>query len=251
MSGIKQYYYDEQFKRYIVQFMEIFRGLTVVTGKRGDGETRDMPVPIVYGSKDRVTANILHKTTQNSPIRVPTMSAYLSSLNLAPEYRKGIGNIRRETFLPKGGVLPNDVKTVRQLMPVPYTFEIDLNIYTSNTEQQFQILEQILMFFDPTLQIQTSDETFDWTKISIVELVGIRFDETYPLSTERRVITTGLSFKFPVWLSGPSELKNEFVNDIYARITTMSDENEFLEEIFSAMDEEYTLQVSGDEVNDD
>ncbi len=230
--------------------MEIFRGLSCFTGVRQDGLTREMTVPIAYGSKDRVTAAILHKNTQNSPIRVPTMSAYVRAINMAPELRKGVGGTRRETFLPKGGLLPDDIKTVRQLMPVPYAMDIDLSIWTSNSDQQFQLLEQILMYFDPILQIQTSDEKFDWTKLAIVELTGISFDENFPIGVERRVIVTTLTFRVPIYISGPNELKASFVNDIFARITTVNGNfDEFFDSVYTALDSEYELVVSGDELN--
>lgn len=252
MSQIPNYYYNGQLKRYTVQFMEIFRNLTCRTGVREDGEIRVMTVPISYGSKDRVTAAILHKNTQNSPIRVPAMSTYIRSFNLAPEMRKGVGGQRRETFLPKGGMLPDDIKTVRQLMPVPYTMDLELSVWTSNTDQHFQLLEQILMLFDPILQIQTSDEKFDWTKLSIIELTNISFDEQYPIGTDRRVIVTTLTFKVPVYIAGPNELKNSFVKDIFARITAIQgdDFEDFFDSVYSTPDEEYELIVSGDEIND-
>ena len=251
-SQIPNYYYNQQLKRYVVQFMEIFRNLSVRTGVREDGQIREMPVSIAYGSKDRVTAAVLHKNTQNSPIRLPTMSSFIRAINLAPENRKGVGGTRRETFLPRGGMLPNDVKTVRQLMPVPYTMDIDLSIWTSNTEQQFQILEQIMMYFDPILQIQTSDEMFDWTKLSIIELTNINFDENYPIGTDRRVIVSTLTFRIPIWVTGPNELKNSFVKEVFARITAIRGDitfDEFFDSVYTAEDSEYESIVSGDELD--
>lgn len=251
MSQIHDYYYNKQIRRYIIQFMEIFRNLQCHTGIREDGEIRVMTVPISYGSKDRVTAAVLHKNTQNSPIRLPTMSTYVRAINMAPEMRKGIGGVRRETFLPKGGIMPDDIKTVRQLMPIPYTIDVDLSIWTSNSDQQFQIIEQILMYFDPILQIQTSDEKFDWTKITMVELTNLSFDEQFPIGTERRIIVTTLTFKLPIYISGPNELKASFVNDIYARISAVSDNfDEFYGLLPSTEDDEYTLIATGDVMKD-
>jgi hypothetical protein len=244
--AISNYYYDKQLMRYIVQFMEIFKGLSVRTGKRGDGEIREMPVPVTYGSRDRVTAALLADNTQNSNIRLPTMAANMSAVNLAPSSRKGIGIVRRETFLPRGALLPDGAEVARQLMPIPYDATLDLSIYTSNLDQHYQVLEQILMFFDPTLQIQITDDVFDWTKISEVELTGINFDENYPMGTERRVIVSTLSFKIPIYIAAPTELKKEFVKDIFARLTIDGGSTEdFIQSIFEASDDEYINIASG------
>ena len=237
--AMEHYYYDGQFKRYIVQFMEIFNGMKVRTGKRDDGEIREMSCPVTYGSRDRVTAALMAQNTQNNAIRLPAMSAFVRNINLAPEMRKGIGVERRQSFLPTGGMIPNDIRVVKQVMPVPYKMDMELAIYTSNTDQHLQVMEQILMFFDPILQIQTSDETFDWTKISTVELTGINFDENYPTSTDSRMIQTTLSFEIPIYVAGPTNLKKEFVQDVYARIQVGSDLSEMVSTVEGALDEEY------------
>ena len=232
---MENYFFDEQLAKYIIQFMAVFKGLQYHTGKREDGEIRVLDVPIVYGSRDRVTASIMSSNTQNDAIRLPTMSAYTQSLRLAPNRRKGVGVIRRQTFLPKGGMLPNDIKVVQQLMPVPYDMIMEVAIYTSNMKQHRQILEQIMMYFDPSVQIQKTDENFDWTKISQVELLDINFDENYPAGTEKRHIVSTLSFEVPIYIASPSNLKEEWVRDIYLRVLT-TESGEEIDELIEGLD---------------
>jgi hypothetical protein len=86
----------------------------------------------------------------------------------------------------------------------------------------FQILEQILVLFDPSLQIQTSDGVFDWAKITTVELKDITFEENYPAGADRRMIVTTLSFEMPVYIAAPARLKKDVVQDIYVRIGAVS-----------------------------
>jgi hypothetical protein len=233
--AMENYYFDEQLAKYIIQFMAIFKGLKYHTGKREDGDVMVLDVPVVYGSRDRVTASILAGNTQNEAIRLPTMSANVQNIDLAPDMRKGVGVIRRETFLPKGGLLPNDIKVVRQLMPVPYRMTMELAIYTSNMKQHRQILEQILMYFDYTVQIQKTDEHFDWTKITQVELTDVSFDENYPPGIEKRAIVSTLRFDVPIYISSPSDLKENWVKDIYARILTL-DHSEDMSEVIEGID---------------
>lgn len=173
---------------------------------------------VQYGSKDRVVASILAANTQNKPIKLPAMAAYLNNINLAPELRKGVNTVRTSNFLPRGGLMPNDIKTVYQLMPVPYKLSMELSIFTSNTNQHFEILEQILLLFDPQLQIQTSTDAFDWTKISTVELTNIKFDQEYPSGTTNRAIQSTLEFEIPFYLSAPYNLRNDVITQVNVRL---------------------------------
>lgn len=216
------FYYDEQLRNYILQFMAIFAGLKVKIGKFEDREEALIPAHITYGPKDRVVASIFAENTQNKPIRLPAMSAYMNGIDLSPDRRKGVGTVRRETFMPAGGKFPDDINTIEQLMPVPYNTSMELAIYTSNRDEHFQLLEQILMFFDPVLQIQKTDDPFDWTKVSTIELVGINFDENYPAGADRRIIQTTLQFLMPVWITVPAKIKNNFIAEINLRVGIVS-----------------------------
>jgi len=244
------FYYDEQHKQYLLQFAAIFSEMFVKIGANEDREERLIPVEIHYGSKDRAAHAILAGNTQNKPVRLPNMSMYISSIDLAPERRKGVGIADRHTHLPRGGLLPDDVQVVHRLMPVPYNMSIELAIFTSNQDQHMQILEQILMLFDPTLQIQLSDSPFDWKKITQVELQAIRFDENYPIGTDRRMIQTSLDFKVPIYIAPPAQIKQDYVEKIKMRISA-TDLSTSLADIVTEFDElgiEYTTVVSTDDL---
>jgi len=251
--AFKHYYYDEQIKKYILQFMAIFAGMQASIGKtdRSD-EQENISVPVIYGNRDRVVAWIKGDYTQNKPIRLPIMSAVITGIDLAPELRKGVGAVRRNSYLPLGGVVPDDIKTVRQQMPVPYKLNASLAIWTSNHEQRYQILEQILVLFDPIVQIQKTDAIFDWTKITTVELTGMDYEDNYPIGTDRRMLISNLTFTFPIWISAPANVKDDFIKDIWARIGAVSTSSTTNEEMIADLDAQgigYELWFDGDEVD--
>jgi len=216
------FYYDHQFKRYLIQFCSIFSTIKVQVGWNEDKEPRLINVPIYSGSKDRVVAAIKAENTQNKPIRIPAFSADITGFDLMPERRKGVPNHRRNALMPTGGLFPDDIKVVEQRMPIPYRLTMELNMWASNKDQQFQIMEQIMMIFDPILQIQISDEVTDWTKITTVELMGIRPEENLPAGTDRRILRTVMEFEVPVHISAPAEVHQRFIKDIYLRIGAVS-----------------------------
>ncbi len=248
--AVKHFYYNQQIKKYILQFMAIFAGLQVEIGKNDrNDEGKLISVPIMYGNRDRVVSWIKGEQTQNKPLRLPIMSAAINNLVMAPETRKGVGTVRRNTYLPRGGSVPDDISTVRQLMPVPYKVSANLAIWASNHEQRYQILEQLLVMFDPTVQIQKTDALFDWTKMTTVELTGIDYEDNYPIGVDRRMLITNLTFEFPIWISAPASVKDDFVKQIYARIGVVSNSSLTHEQMVAELQAqgiEYDLWFDGD-----
>lgn len=231
------YYYNQQLKNYILQFMAIFSGLQVQVGKWNTEEEQLISVPIHYGHQDRVVAAIISENTQNKPLRLPIMSAYIRDLEIARERMHGTGTERRNTYVPVGGLLPNDIQVVHQRMPVPYNLGIQLSIYVSNTDQHFQILEQILMLFDPQLNIQTSDGPFDMTRLTSVELTGgPSMDTNYPIGTDRRIIQSTLTFTMPIWIDTPAVVRKDYVEKIFLRMGMVNTAATTSEEIVAELD---------------
>lgn len=215
------YFYSKQIQKHLVQFMEVFRGLDVYTGINGSGGVEAINVPVMYGSQDKVTASIVAGNTQNRMTRLPVMSAYMSDISMAPERYKGVDVEKKANYLPRGGSFPEDVTTITQLMSTPYHLGMQLCIYTSNLDTQLQLLEQILVLFNPSIQIQTSDSEFDQAKITTVTLTGIGLEENYPVGTERRVIITTLTFDMILYLQVPSLVRDEVIRKISMRMNTI------------------------------
>ena len=213
------YHYDSQFRDYIIQFMAVFSGLQVSVGENDfEKQSKLIDVPIRYGSMDRVVAAIKSDNTTNKPVRVPTMSAYLSGIQMNPEARKGVGVVERRTFLQAGRSFPEGLQVTEMQQPVPYMAVFSLSIFTSNTDQHYQILEQILTLFNPMIQIQTSDDYQDWKRITTVELLDVGLEEQWPSGTESRVIQTTLTFQVPIYLAPPTLIRRNYIASIKMRI---------------------------------
>jgi hypothetical protein len=216
---IRHYYYNSQLRKFTIGFANIFTGLQVSTGKDGCGDTYMVDVPIRYGSSDRVVAAISASHTQNKQYTLPMMACYMTGLNLAPERMHGVNQSDSRTYLEQGGVFPDDVKAIKRIMPIPYNMEMELSIHASNTDQLFQILEQILILFDYNLQLQFNDAAFDWTKITQVNLTSLNNEENYPMGPDRRSIIWTLTFELPIWLSPPYEERQEIISSIQLRMS--------------------------------
>lgn len=239
------YYYDSQLRSYMVQFMAVFAGLKVAVGENDfEKQSNLIDVPIRYGSSDRVVNAIKSDNTQNMPIRLPTMAAYMTGIQMAPDARKGVGVVERRSYLERGMAFPSDIKVIEREQPIPYRAVFDLSIMTSNTYQHYQILEQILTLFNPIIQIQTSDDMLDWKRLTTVELENIGLEENYPAGTDTRIIQTTLSFVVPIYLAPPTVINRNYIAGIRMRLAAIEaneDVNNVVEDVNRALPDYETL----------
>jgi hypothetical protein len=93
-------------------------------------------------------------------------------------------------------------------MPVPYEMTINLDIWTSNTNQKMQLLEQILTLFNPGLEIQSTDNYIDWTSLTVLYLKDVRWSSrTIPIDAGNPIDVATLSFTLPMWITPPAKVK--------------------------------------------
>jgi hypothetical protein len=98
--------------------------------------------------------------------------------------------------------------TIERLMPVPYTLELKVDVWTSNTKQKLQLLEQLIVLFNPALEIQSTDNYIDWTSLSAVFLESPTWtSRSVPIGTENPIDVATLTFKLPIWISPPAKVK--------------------------------------------
>jgi hypothetical protein len=93
-------------------------------------------------------------------------------------------------------------------MPTPFKLKVKTDIWTSNTDQKLQILEQILVLFNPSLEVQTTDNYIDWTSLSVIYLNSVNFSSrTIPQGGETDIDIASLEFEMPIWISPPAKVK--------------------------------------------
>ena len=98
--------------------------------------------------------------------------------------------------------------TIERAMPVPYEMTVALDIWTSNTNQKMQLLEQILTLFNPGLEIQNTDNYIDWTSLTVLYLKDTRWSSrTVPVGTGDPIDIATLTFTLPMWITPPAKVK--------------------------------------------
>jgi hypothetical protein len=218
-----QYFYDGQIRRYLTQIIRAFSNFSY---KDGDGDLRE--VPVTYGDLTRQVANIMRENSENKMPSAPRMSVYITSMQMDR------ARLSDSSFVSKINIKEREFNTetqqyttnqgsgytVERLHPTPYTLGVNVDLWSSNTEQKLQILEQIFMLFNPDLEFQTNDNYVDWTSLSVLQLENINFSSrSIPTGTESEIDVATLSFIAPVYISPPTKVKKlgvitEIINSV-------------------------------------
>ena len=209
------HFYEGQVRKFLTQFIRILSNFSVETGKAKDGQINLRAVPVVYGDPTRQVANIIRNNSENALNYAPKIAAYVRELNYDRERMQNPYHIEkqhlRERDVDSDGNYTNQLGagyTIEKVMPSPFRLEVTADIFSSNTDQKLQILEQILYLFNPDFEIQKTDNYIDWTSLSYVELTGITFSSrTIPVGADTEIDVASMTFSMPIWLSPPVKVK--------------------------------------------
>ena len=210
------YFYDGQIRRFLVQFIRMVSNIQVKMGRDEDGSAILQTVPVIYGDPSRQAAQILRNNSENTAMTVPIMAVYINGLKYDRErvqepYHVSKLNIRERKYNEATGEYEQgqgDAFTVERLMPVPYTVALKLDIWTSNFDQKLQFFEQLSVLFNPSFEIQSTDNYIDWTSLSHVLLTDTNWSSrSVGTSADDQIDIMTMSFDLPIWISAPAKVK--------------------------------------------
>jgi hypothetical protein len=210
-----QHFYDGQIRRYLTQFMRLMSSFSYK-----DGKGKLVQIPVRYGDMNRQVAQIQRKNSENTMPSAPFIACYVKDLAIArtrlqePTHISKVHIKERDTWTnPDTGQeeyinTMGENYTVERLMPVPYDLTFKADIWTTNTDQKLQILEQLLVLFRPSLELQTTDNYLDWTSLSTLELTNLTFSSrSVPQGAEQDIDIASMDFLTPIWITTPAKVK--------------------------------------------
>jgi hypothetical protein len=69
-------------------------------------------------------------------------------------------------------------------------------------------MEQILVLFHPSLELQTTDNYVDWTSLTVLDLTNVNFSSrSIPVGTDSEIDIASLEFSTPIYISAPAKVK--------------------------------------------
>lgn len=206
-----QHFYDGQIRRYVTQLVRLFSNFSYK-----DGDDKIVQVPVMYGDITRQVGHILRDNSENKIPSAPRMSVYITGLEQDRSRTSDSSftskvHIRERAYDDSGKEYLNTQGknyTVERIMPSPYTLNVNVDIWSTNTDQKLQIMEQLLMLFNPSLEIQTTDNYVDWSSLTSVELTGTSFSSrSIPIGTESEIDIAQLNFTTPIYINMPAKVK--------------------------------------------
>ena len=215
--ALTQFFYDEQIRRFLLQFARIFSNFAVEYGRNEEGTDHTLiRVPVKYGDWTRQAQTVQQNNSASTMTATPQMTFWVSGLDYdrpriqEPYFISKIA-VRQRTYdeaTDTYETTQGNAFTIERAMPVPYRLTLKLDIWTSNTNQKMQLLEQILVLFNPSLEIQSTDNYIDWTSLTVVELESVQWtSRTIPQGTENPIDIATLTFNLPIWISSPAMVK--------------------------------------------
>jgi hypothetical protein len=219
--------------------MRILGGFSVKTGKDREGNESYIQVPVRYGDINRMAGHIMKNQSENAINTVPFISCYVTDLQISSERRLNPTHVDKVRVYEKkfdaeaGSYIDGEVGntyTIERYMPVPYDLTVQVDIWTSNTDQKLQIMEQMLVLFNPSINLKLNDNPFDWSNLTYTELVNVVWSvRQVPMGTDDIIDVAALNFTIPILINPPAKVKRQtLIHSILTEIKKLQD-NETLD----------------------
>ena len=236
-----QYFYDNQIRRFLLQFAKIFSNWYVTKGNDPNGNPIIVRVPIMYGDASRQASTIIANNSASNLPSAPLITYFINGLEYDQRrtqepYFVEKQNIRQRTYNAETqsyDTTQGQAFTVEKLMPVPYTLRIQVDFWTTNYQQKLELIEQLGTLFNPSLEIQSTDNFIDWTSLSVVYQDGLTFSSrSIPQGTGNPIDVLSWKFYIPIWLTTSAKLRkfgviHKIITSIYegSTIQDMQDDD--------------------------
>lgn len=233
------YWYDGQLRRYWMQFVRIFQSFSYESGVGADGTKTLKSIPAKLASKNRQIGHILRNGSENTVLSTPQITCEMIGMVQSSERRQNPNHVRtvnvwERAIDPATNTYTGDLGqtySVETYMGVPYDIVMRMDLWTSNELQKHQIMEQILMLFNPSIDLQTGNNPIDWSSLTIVEIQDITWtNREMPVGTEDDIEVSSITFKMPIWINPPAKVKRQnIIHQIITNIGVMNDEDTYKE----------------------
>lgn len=211
-----KYFYDNQIRRFLIQFARIFSNWNVTKGKDPAGNDIVVRVPIQYGDASRMAAAIQAGNSPSSLPSAPMITYYISGLEYDqkrtqdPYFIEKVA-VRQRSYnadTQQYETTQGQAFSVERIMPVPYTLRITVDFWTTNYNQKLELIEQLGVLFNPSMELQSTDNFIDWTSLSVVYQDGLTFSsKSIPVGNSNAIDVMTWKFYMPIWISSAAKIK--------------------------------------------
>lgn len=202
------YFYNSSLRRYILMLGDLFSNIQVQRVREDIGKTY-IRVPITYASKEHFMMKLNKWTSVNNedgPAKVetilPRINLHLVDMMYNPTYKTG--------QLNRSAMSNPDSKTgtISQYNPTPIKMIFELGIFTRHQDDMFQIVEQIMPYFQPhfnTTMTELFENEITFERDIRITFQSISIDEQIEGEKQsRRRLEWAIMFEVNGWLYPPA-----------------------------------------------
>ena len=201
-----QHFYHKQIRNTVIAFGTIFNNINIRRLDSSGNPLQNIRVPLSYSPREKFLARLEQQadlTGDDSSVAITLPRMSFDIVGYAYDPTRKLNKNQKLSAVKTTG---DTTKLNTQYSPVPYNVNISLNVFTSNSDDGLQIIEQILPYFQPdyTVTMFENKEYMDTKRDIPFILNGVDYDDSYTgsLTTNRRIIYT-LSFTAKIYLYGP------------------------------------------------
>ena len=199
------HFYHKKIRNTVIAFGTIFNNVNIKRLDSSGNPLQNIKVPLSYSPKEKFLARLdaqqdLTGDDSKVAITLPRMSFEITGYSYDATRK-----LNKNQKITKVTTNADTTKMNNQYMPVPYNVNFSLNVYTANSDDGLQIIEQILPFFQPDYTVTMIEDTTMDTKRDIPFILNsVDYEDSYTgsLTSLRRIIYT-LQFTAKVYLYGP------------------------------------------------
>lgn len=209
-----QTWYFGLIRKYVTIFGTLFNDILINRVDSSDNTTKTIKVPIAYGPKERY----LTRQSQNDDLLRPVSLVYPRMAFEITDIR--YDSDRKLSTIGKSTTGSSDKGNLHtQNNPVPYNISFRLSIIARNSDDALRIVEQIIPYFTPNLNVSANlISEMNYGNITLpLTLNDVGQEELYEGDfTSKEYIIWTLDFTLKAFLYGPTNdskvIKEIFVN---------------------------------------
>jgi hypothetical protein len=201
-------------RKYVTVFGTLFNDISIERVDSSDNNVKNIKIPIAYGPKERYLTRQIQNEDLLRPVSLvyPRMAFEITDIRYDPD--------RKLFTLGKNTTGSSDAGSLHtQNNPVPYNITFQLSIIARNSDDALRIVEQIIPYFTPLLNVSANlIPEMNYGNITLpLVLDSVRQEEMYEGDfTSKEYVIWTLDFTMKAFLYGPTTdskiIKEVFVN---------------------------------------
>ena len=205
-------FYYEAIRKTVIAFGTLFNNIYIKHKNNGGEVVSTLKVPFAYGPTQKFLARLEQSPDLNKKIQITTPRISMEIVGLTYDASRKSSTMRG--FLTKDSTGPR-----KSYLPVPYNVNFELSIFTKLEDDMFQIVEQIIPYFQPQYTITiTAVEEIQEKRDIVFTLDNISMTDNYEGNfDDRRALIWTLKFTAKTYIFLPvssDSVENSIINRV-------------------------------------